>query len=163
MLKFVKPKDQTNEQGGKVPESKPDRCPECYLYIERMDNFCSHCGKALRAWRRELKEKKLPELQIAEDADFSSLTRFLYGQTEAVPDEFARWSWALPKLERQRDQILIRLFNLDGGGSRTERGVAREMGRTVAFVRRRQASAIRKLRHPTFSKVLKGERGIPPE
>jgi RNA polymerase primary sigma factor len=63
---------------------------------------------------------------------------------------------ALAKLtERERKIILLR-FGLEDGRFRTLEEVGREFGITRERIRQIEAKALRKLRHPTYSRKLRG-------
>ena len=68
----------------------------------------------------------------------------------------AQISDALSKLtDRERKIILLR-FGLEDGKFRTLEEVGREFGITRERIRQIEAKALRKLRHPSYSRKLRG-------
>jgi RNA polymerase primary sigma factor len=63
---------------------------------------------------------------------------------------------ALNKLTERERKIIVLLFGLDDGRFRTLEEVGREFGITRERIRQIEAKALRKLRHPTYSRKLRG-------
>jgi RNA polymerase primary sigma factor len=63
---------------------------------------------------------------------------------------------ALNKLSERERKILVLRFGLEDGRFRTLEEVGREFGITRERIRQIEAKALRKLRHPTYSRQLRG-------
>jgi len=63
---------------------------------------------------------------------------------------------ALNKLTERERKIIVLRFGLDDGRFRTLEEVGREFGITRERIRQIEAKALRKLRHPSYSRKLKG-------
>lgn len=63
---------------------------------------------------------------------------------------------ALDKLTERERKIVVLRFGLDDGRYRTLEEVGREFGITRERIRQIEAKALRKLRHPSYSRTLKG-------
>ncbi|MGI8475953.1 MAG: RNA polymerase sigma factor RpoD [Thermomicrobiales bacterium] len=63
---------------------------------------------------------------------------------------------ALNKLTERERKIIVLRFGLDDGRFRTLDEVGREFGTTRERIRQIEAKALRKLRHPTYSRKLQG-------
>jgi RNA polymerase primary sigma factor len=102
------------------------------------------------------------EAPVGQDGD-AFLGDFIEDETMPQPIELASQQLlkaqigdALAKLtERERKIILLR-FGLEDGRFRTLEEVGREFGITRERIRQIEAKALRKLRHPTYSRKLRG-------
>ncbi len=102
------------------------------------------------------------EAPVGQDGD-AFLGDFIEDDTMPAPLEVASQQLlrsqigdALNKLtERERKIILLR-FGLEDGRFRTLEEVGREFGITRERIRQIEAKALRKLRHPTYSRKLRG-------
>ncbi|MDP9354419.1 MAG: sigma-70 family RNA polymerase sigma factor, partial [Chloroflexota bacterium] len=102
------------------------------------------------------------EAPVGQDGD-AFLGDFIEDETMPAPLEVASQQLlrsqigdALNKLtERERKIILLR-FGLEDGRFRTLEEVGREFGITRERIRQIEAKALRKLRHPTYSRKLRG-------
>ena len=65
-------------------------------------------------------------------------------------------SEALGKLTDRERKIIVLRFGLEDGKFRTLEEVGREFGNTRERIRQIEAKALRKLRHPTYSRKLRG-------
>ena len=65
-------------------------------------------------------------------------------------------SEALGKLTDRERKIIVLRFGLEDGKFRTLEEVGREFGITRERIRQIEAKALRKLRHPTYSRKLRG-------
>ncbi len=63
---------------------------------------------------------------------------------------------ALDRLTERERRIIVLRFGLDDGQFRTLEEVGREFGITRERIRQIEAKALRKLRHPTYSRTLRG-------
>jgi RNA polymerase primary sigma factor len=63
---------------------------------------------------------------------------------------------ALAKLSERERKILVLRFGLEDGRFRTLEEVGQEFGITRERIRQIEAKALRKLRHPTYSRQLRG-------
>jgi RNA polymerase primary sigma factor len=63
---------------------------------------------------------------------------------------------ALDKLTDRERKIITLRFGLEDGRFRTLEEVGREFGITRERIRQIEAKALRKLRHPTYSRKLRG-------
>ncbi len=68
----------------------------------------------------------------------------------------AQISEALGKLTERERKIIVLRFGLEDGKFRTLEEVGREFGITRERIRQIEAKALRKLRHPTYSRKLRG-------
>jgi RNA polymerase primary sigma factor len=102
------------------------------------------------------------EAPVGQDGD-AFLGDFIEDETMPAPLELASQQLlkaqigdALDKLtERERKIILLR-FGLEDGRFRTLEEVGREFGITRERIRQIEAKALRKLRHPSYSRKLRG-------
>ena len=88
---------------------------------------------------------------------------FIEDQTMPQPIEIASQQLlrsqiveALNKLTERERKILVLRFGLEDGKFRTLEEVGREFGITRERIRQIEAKALRKLRHPTYSRKLRG-------
>jgi RNA polymerase primary sigma factor len=65
-------------------------------------------------------------------------------------------SEALAKLTERERKIIVLRFGLEDGRFRTLEEVGREFGITRERIRQIEAKALRKLRHPSYSRQLRG-------
>jgi RNA polymerase primary sigma factor len=63
---------------------------------------------------------------------------------------------ALSKLTERERKIIVLRFGLEDGRFRTLEEVGREFGITRERIRQIEAKALRKLRHPSYSRNLRG-------
>ncbi len=63
---------------------------------------------------------------------------------------------ALSKLTERERKIIVLRFGLEDGRFRTLEEVGREFGITRERIRQIEAKALRKLRHPSYSRKLRG-------
>jgi RNA polymerase primary sigma factor len=63
---------------------------------------------------------------------------------------------ALDKLSERERRIIVLRFGLEDGKFRTLEEVGREFGITRERIRQIEAKALRKLRHPSYSRQLRG-------
>jgi RNA polymerase primary sigma factor len=63
---------------------------------------------------------------------------------------------ALDKLTERERRIIVLRFGLEDGRFRTLEEVGREFGITRERIRQIEAKALRKLRHPSYSRKLRG-------
>jgi RNA polymerase primary sigma factor len=63
---------------------------------------------------------------------------------------------ALAKLTERERKIIVLRFGLEDGRFRTLEEVGREFGITRERIRQIEAKALRKLRHPSYSRKLRG-------
>ena len=102
------------------------------------------------------------ETPIGEEED-SFLGDFIEDKNSITPTEAAsaqllreQISQALAKLTDRENRVLRLRFGLDDGRTRTLEEVGREFGVTRERIRQIEAKAIRKLRHPSRSRGLRG-------
>jgi len=102
------------------------------------------------------------EAPVGQDGD-AFLGDFIEDETMPQPIELAsqqllksQISDALNKLTERERKIIVLRFGLDDGRFRTLEEVGREFGITRERIRQIEAKALRKLRHPSYSRKLKG-------
>jgi RNA polymerase primary sigma factor len=102
------------------------------------------------------------EAPVGLDGD-AFLGDFIEDETMPAPIELAsqqllksQISDALSKLTERERRILVLRFGLEDGKFRTLEEVGREFGITRERIRQIEAKALRKLRHPTYSRKLRG-------
>jgi RNA polymerase primary sigma factor len=102
------------------------------------------------------------EAPVGQDGD-AFLGDFIEDETMPQPIELAsqqllksQISDALNKLTERERKIIVLRFGLDDGRFRTLEEVGREFGITRERIRQIEAKALRKLRHPTYSRKLRG-------
>jgi RNA polymerase primary sigma factor len=102
------------------------------------------------------------EAPVGQDGD-AFLGDFIEDQTMPAPLELAsqhllksQIADALSKLTERERKIIVLRFGLEDGRFRTLEEVGREFGITRERIRQIEAKALRKLRHPTYSRKLRG-------
>jgi RNA polymerase primary sigma factor len=102
------------------------------------------------------------EAPVGQDGD-AFLGDFIEDQTMPPPLELAsqhllksQIADALSKLTERERKIIVLRFGLEDGRFRTLEEVGREFGITRERIRQIEAKALRKLRHPTYSRKLRG-------
>jgi RNA polymerase primary sigma factor len=102
------------------------------------------------------------EAPVGQDGD-AFLGDFIEDETMPQPLELASHQLlksqigdALNKLTERERKIIILRFGLEDGRFRTLEEVGREFGITRERIRQIEAKALRKLRHPTYSRKLRG-------
>ncbi|RIK45173.1 MAG: RNA polymerase sigma factor RpoD [Chloroflexi bacterium] len=115
--------------------------------------------------RQVLDVSRLPvslEAPVGQDGD-AFLGDFIEDDTMPQPLELASQQLlrsqigdALDKLTERERRIIILRFGLEDGRYRTLEEVGREFGITRERIRQIEAKALRKLRHPIYSRKLKG-------
>ena len=102
------------------------------------------------------------EAPVGQDGD-AFLGDFIEDDTMPHPLELAsqellksQISDALSKLTERERKIIVLRFGLDDGRFRTLEEVGREFGITRERIRQIEAKALRKLRHPSYSRKLRG-------
>jgi RNA polymerase primary sigma factor len=115
--------------------------------------------------RQVLDVSRLPvslEAPVGQDGD-AFLGDFIEDESMPQPLELASQQLlrnqigdALDKLTERERRIVVLRFGLDDGRFRTLEEVGREFGITRERIRQIEAKALRKLRHPTYSRKLRG-------
>jgi RNA polymerase primary sigma factor len=102
------------------------------------------------------------EAPVGQDGD-AFLGDFIEDETMPQPIELASQQLlksqindALNKLTERERKIIVLRFGLEDGRFRTLEEVGREFGITRERIRQIEAKALRKLRHPTYSRKLRG-------
>jgi RNA polymerase primary sigma factor len=102
------------------------------------------------------------EAPVGQDGD-AFLGDFIEDETMPQPIELAsqellktQISDALEKLTERERKIIVLRFGLEDGRFRTLEEVGREFGITRERIRQIEAKALRKLRHPSYSRKLRG-------
>ncbi len=102
------------------------------------------------------------EAPVGQEGD-AFLGDFIEDQTMPAPIELASQHLlklqigdALDKLTERERKIIVLRFGLDDGRFRTLEEVGREFGITRERIRQIEAKALRKLRHPSYSRKLRG-------
>ena len=102
------------------------------------------------------------EAPVGQDGD-AFLGDFIEDQTMPPPLELAsqhllksQIADALGKLTERERKIIVLRFGLEDGRFRTLEEVGREFGITRERIRQIEAKALRKLRHPSYSRKLRG-------
>ncbi|HEU0113812.1 MAG TPA: RNA polymerase sigma factor RpoD [Thermomicrobiales bacterium] len=102
------------------------------------------------------------EAPVGQDGD-AFLGDFIEDETMPQPIELAsqellksQISDALSKLTERERKIIVLRFGLEDGRFRTLEEVGREFGITRERIRQIEAKALRKLRHPSYSRNLRG-------
>ena len=102
------------------------------------------------------------ESPVGLDGD-AILGDFIEDETMPAPVEIAshhllksQIAEALSKLTERERKIIVLRFGLEDGRYRTLEEVGREFGITRERIRQIEAKALRKLRHPTYSRQLRG-------
>jgi RNA polymerase primary sigma factor len=102
------------------------------------------------------------EAPVGQDGD-AFLGDFIEDETMPQPLELASQQLlksqigdALDKLTERERKIIVLRFGLDDGRFRTLEEVGREFGITRERIRQIEAKALRKLRHPSYSRKLRG-------
>jgi RNA polymerase primary sigma factor len=102
------------------------------------------------------------EAPVGQDGD-AFLGDFIEDETMPQPIELASQQLlksqigdALAKLTERERKIIVLRFGLEDGRFRTLEEVGREFGITRERIRQIEAKALRKLRHPTYSRKLRG-------
>ncbi len=102
------------------------------------------------------------EAPVGQDGD-AFLGDFIEDETMPQPLELASQELlksqigdALDKLTERERRIIILRFGLDDGRFRTLEEVGRDFGITRERIRQIEAKALRKLRHPSYSRKLRG-------
>lgn len=105
------------------------------------------------SWGRRLERDQAWEPTMVKPAVGDSVAE---AETEMWEEQIdAAVREAIETLTPQEQKVLILRFGLDGGGSRTLDEVGRVFDRTGENIRRIEARALRKLRHPARSKSLR--------
>ena len=101
------------------------------------------------------------------EEDDSHLGDFIKDESIVGPEEAAAYavlqdqiSRLLDTLTEREQRVLILRFGLKDGRTRTLEEVGKEFNVTRERIRQIEAKALRKLRHPSRSKMLKGYEGI---
>jgi RNA polymerase primary sigma factor len=115
--------------------------------------------------RQVLDVSRLPvslEAPVGQDGD-AFLGDFIEDESIPQPLELASQQLlrsqitdALDKLTERERRIIVLRFGLEDGRFRTLEEVGREFGITRERIRQIEAKALRKLRHPTYSRKLRG-------
>lgn len=115
--------------------------------------------------RQILEAARLPvslEAPIGQDSD-AFLGDFIEDETQPPPIEVAsqqllrqQLEEALSRLTERERRIIVLRYGLEDGQFRTLEEVGREFGITRERIRQIEAKALRKLRHPSCSRVLRG-------
>jgi len=115
--------------------------------------------------RQILEAARLPvslESPIGQDGD-AFLGDFIEDETQPAPLEIAsqqllrqQLEEALSRLTERERRIIILRYGLEDGQFRTLEEVGREFGITRERIRQIEAKALRKLRHPSCSRFLRG-------
>ncbi len=115
--------------------------------------------------RQVLEAARLPvslEAPVGQDGD-AFLGDFIEDESMPAPLELASQQLlrsqieeALSRLSERERRIIILRFGLEDGQFRTLEEVGREFGITRERIRQIEAKALRKLRHPSCSRVLRG-------
>jgi RNA polymerase primary sigma factor len=115
--------------------------------------------------RQVLDVSRLPvslEAPVGQDGD-AFLGDFIEDESMPQPLELASQQLlrnqigdALDKLTERERRIIVLRFGLEDGRFRTLEEVGREFGITRERIRQIEAKALRKLRHPTYSRKLRG-------
>jgi RNA polymerase primary sigma factor len=115
--------------------------------------------------RQVLDVSRLPvslEAPVGQDGD-AFLGDFIEDETMPQPLELASQQLlrgqigdALDKLTERERRIIVLRFGLEDGRFRTLEEVGREFGITRERIRQIEAKALRKLRHPSYSRKLRG-------
>jgi RNA polymerase primary sigma factor len=102
------------------------------------------------------------ETPVGEEGD-SRLEDFIEDHTTTSPAEVAagrllkeQLGQVLHTLNPRERRVLVLRFGLEDGRSRTLEEVGREFGVTRERIRQIEGKALRKLRHPTRSRLLRG-------
>ncbi|MBA3643170.1 MAG: sigma-70 family RNA polymerase sigma factor, partial [Chloroflexia bacterium] len=102
------------------------------------------------------------EAPVGQDGD-AFLGDFIEDETMPQPIELASQELlksqigdALDKLTERERKIIILRFGLEDGRFRTLEEVGRDFGITRERIRQIEAKALRKLRHPSYSRKLRG-------
>jgi len=102
------------------------------------------------------------EAPVGQDGD-AFLGDFIEDETMPQPIELASQELlksqigdALDKLTDRERKIIVLRFGLEDGRFRTLEEVGREFGITRERIRQIEAKALRKLRHPSYSRKLRG-------
>jgi len=115
--------------------------------------------------RQILEAARLPvslEAPIGQDSD-AFLGDFIEDETQPPPIEVAsqqllrqQLEEALSRLTERERRIIVLRYGLEDGQFRTLEEVGREFGITRERIRQIEAKALRKLRHPSCSRMLRG-------
>lgn len=115
--------------------------------------------------RQILEAARLPvslEAPIGQDGD-AFLGDFIEDETQPPPIEVAsqqllrqQLEEALSRLTERERRIIVLRYGLEDGQFRTLEEVGREFGITRERIRQIEAKALRKLRHPSCSRMLRG-------
>ncbi|MEX0617163.1 MAG: hypothetical protein WD231_05180 [Candidatus Woykebacteria bacterium] len=142
-------------------ELEMTKCRRCKEETPKSGKFCMNCARVLkpRSYRNWPKKR----LRVADDADFGPFMNDIFsGEYRKLPNADAV-RWALSRLTPKTQQVLIRLYGLDNGGSRIDKQVAEEVKVTRATIHQYRSFGLRDLRHPVIAKVLLGYHPIPKE
>ncbi len=97
------------------------------------------------------------------EEDDSHLGDFIRDETVVGPEEAASYAMLQDQIARlletltdREQRVLILRFGLKDGRSRTLEEVGREFNVTRERIRQIEAKALRKLRHPSRARMLKG-------
>ena len=100
-------------------------------------------------------------MPVGEEED-SSLGDFIEDEKAPAPPEVAdiedlkfRVQDVLSQLSERERQVLVLRFGLYDGRTRTLEEVGREMEVTRERIRQIESKSLRKLRHPSYAKILK--------